>query len=145
MALQPVKHSTWPSNNYGTEKIYLEQCIIGQGAAAPIIQAASVNGGTAPPGAAEIVSITRTSAGLYVVTFADAYYARIYGDCAIDDTAGIGAYATVGNWQNLNTSTPAVCSIHAWNAAGTTPTDIPLNTVAMLVCVFKKSYTGSAA
>jgi hypothetical protein len=147
-----VKHTTYPTApSYGSERWYWEQAILGQGASAPLILTPSKTGlgnnvgANAQPCASEIASITRTSAGLYVVTLFDAYYAIAYAGADIDDSAGLGAYATVGNWTNLNTSTPTQFNLRTWNASGSTPTDIPLNTVCYIHVAFKKTWTGSAA
>lgn len=142
-----VKHTTYQGSNYGAERVYFEVCMIGQGASAPIVQSVLVNGGpgTVPPGSAEIVSVTRSGTGIYVVTFSDAYFARIYAAAEIDDTAQIGSYATVGSWTNLQTSNPATCTIVAYNASGAAKTDVPLNTQLMLHAAFKKTFTGAAA
>jgi hypothetical protein len=143
-----VRHSTYPTaQTYGADRYYLEATLVGQGASAPIIQAPSINGapGTAPPGSAEILTITRTSAGLYPITLADSYFAVIYASADLDDTAGIGAYATIGSWTNLNTANPAGFTLITWNASGAAKTDAPSNTLIRIAIAFKKNWTGASA
>ena len=130
--------------SFGLDRIYWEEAIVGQGAAAPIIQAPVLQSGS-PPGSALISGITRTSTGVYVVTLYQSFFARIYSSFDIDDSAGIGSYGTLGNWTNLNTNLPVTVTLRTWNASGSTPTDIPLNTTGMFAAAFKGSYTGSVA
>lgn len=150
MATVINKHTSYQSApSYGAERIYLEFTLLGQGSSAPIVLAPTSATPTTPQGSAEVQSITRTSAGIYVVTLYDTYYARIYSSCDIDDSGALGAYATIGNWTNLGclgTPTgPATFTLRTWNASGSTPTDIPNNTQAMCHFGFKKSFTGAAA
>lgn len=139
-----VRHTTYStSQTYGAERYYLEVTIVGKGSSAPVVKA--TNDATNPPCSAEIASIVRNSAGNYTITLYDAYYAVAYCSGDIDDTSALGAYATIGSWGNLQTSTPATFVLMTWNASGSTPTDIPNNTACRISIAFKKTYTGAAA
>jgi hypothetical protein len=130
--------------SYGFERVYWEQTIVGAGAAPPTIQAPASFAAN-PPGSALIAGITRTSTGVYVVTLQDAFFAVVGTGFDIDDSAGTGMYGTVGNWQNLQTSTPAAFTLRTWNASGAAPTDLPATVAGRFMFAFKKSYTGAVA
>jgi hypothetical protein len=146
MAALPVKHSAnATSMTYGADEYRLFFTIVAQAAAAPIV--AAVNDATNPPCAAEVNTITRTSAGLYVVTLYDCYYAVAYAGAEIDDTLALGNWATIGTWANLQTSTPATFNLNCWeNLAGTnTAYDPALGTAIRIALVLKKSPSGAKA
>lgn len=138
-----VKHSASPvSWTYGANRWYLEQTVVGAGASALVIK--TTTDATNPPCAAEVASITRSSTGVFVVTLMDAYYAVAFCSGDLDDTANDGAYATIGNWTNLQTSNPAVFTLYTRTAGGTLMD--PANGRSCRIAVaFKKSSTGAAA
>jgi hypothetical protein len=146
MAYQ-VNESTFTetAQSAGLMRRYIEQCIIGQGAAAPIVGTIA---GTQPPCTTEISILGRTSAGIYTCSMSSVYYARAYAAGDIDDTAGTGMYMTVGNWANLGClGTPTgltTFTLRSYNAGGT-PTDIPLGVSAFLSLAMKKEFSGAVA
>ena len=140
-----VKHTTTTvTQTYGFEKFNWSQVIVSAGSAGPPTVQLTTDA-TNPPCAAEIASITRTSAGIYVVTMYDAYYAVAFARAEIDDTAGLGLQATIGNWTNLQTATPATFTIYCWAAGGGSNVDPAATTAIRLSVIFKKSFTGAAA
>lgn len=122
---------------------YLHECLVSAGGANPPVVPA-INDPNNPPCAAEVVSITRTGTGVNVVTLADNYYAVAYAGADVDDSAGDGAYANVGNLTNLQTGTPFQFTLRTYTAGGT-PTDLAAGRRITLYFCFKKDFTGSAA
>ncbi|HEX7140045.1 MAG TPA: hypothetical protein VF219_19495 [Vicinamibacterales bacterium] len=139
-----VRHTAYSTSlSYGAERYYLEVTLQGAGGAALTVQA--TNDANNPPGSAEIASITRSSQGIFVCTLLDAYYAVIYASADLDDTANDGSYATIGNWTNLQTSTPATFTIRTWNASGGAKIDPAQGRAVRVAVAFKKTFTGQAA
>ena len=131
------------AHHYGSEVFYLSETIYGAGAAVPTIQ--GTKDANAPPCAAEIASLSRTSTGIYVVTLYDAYWAVAYCHAEVDDTAAGNLDCRISNWTNLQTATPATFTLRVYSPGGTTPADIPNATPCRIHVIFKKSYTGAKA
>lgn len=102
----------YPSWSTGIDKVYMDFELLGAGASALTIPA----GGA---GAAWVNTITRTSAGLFVVTLKDAWNKVLYKSADMDDTLNDGAYATCGTVLNEGTATPLSVQIFCRVAAGT--------------------------
>jgi hypothetical protein len=144
MATAPVRNNTQRlANRYGAGPHYLlDETILGAGAAAPTVPAI---GAAVPPCAIEIVSITRTSAGVYTLTFADNYYAIASWSVCIDDVNGATPCAGyLGQFANLGTGTPMTCVLTTYNSAFAA-TDMALGTPIRLSIAFKKDSSGAAA
>ena len=144
MAL-PVKNNTDAHGQwYGEGPHYiLAETLLGAGAAALTVPA--VSSATTPPCAIEVVSVSRTSTGIYVVTLADCYYAVAYCAAEVDDGASGNVDARISNWTNLQTSTPATFTIRTYVPGGTTPVDVAAAVAIRIFVVFKKDPTGAAA
>ena len=102
----------YPSQSTGLNKVYMEFELLGAGAAALTIP-------TAGGGSQWVQSVTRTSAGLFVVTLKDAWNKVLFKSVDLDDTLNDGAYATVGTVLNEGTATPLSFQIFTRIAAGT--------------------------
>ncbi len=83
MANRYLCPTSWSS---GTDRVYMDFELLGAGAAALTIPS---GGG----GSAWVQSITRTSAGLFVVTLKDAWNKVLFKSADLDDTLNDGAYA----------------------------------------------------
>lgn len=95
----------------GPNVVYAEFELLGGGAGNPL---------TLSTDAKLIVNtVTRSSAGVYVVTLKDAYTKLVYKSIDLDDTLNDGGYATCGSVTNEGTSTPIVFTIYTRAAAGT--------------------------
>ena len=94
----PNVFSTLPSQSLGLPRQYTEFYLVGNGSSAPLV--ANVVG-------SPIVSaISRTSAGVLVVTLASAVTDINYASADMDDSVNDGAYATIGSWANLAQAQP---------------------------------------
>lgn len=95
----------------------------------PMLQYQIKGGGTAAPTivyGANWISTATHAAGTnaIVVTLKDNINAFISATSDQQDTtAGIGAYATIGNVANAGTTTPLAFTIFTWAAAGSTLID----------------------
>lgn len=106
-----MANRTWyPTFSGGAGRIFLDFELIGAGAAPP----------TLSKDAAQVVSgVTRSGAGVYVVTLKDAYGYVIRKSAEPDDTLNDGAYATCSDITNAGTNTPLQFTIRTRNAGGT--------------------------
>jgi hypothetical protein len=100
----------YPSNSGALDRVYIDFELLGAGAAAL----------TLSTDAAQFVSgVTRSGAGIYVVTLKDAWSKIIYKSAEMDDTLNDGAYATCSDPTNESTATPLKFTIRTRAAAGT--------------------------
>ena|SRR5882724_6993211 len=102
----------YPAQSTGLDKVYMEFELLGAGASALTIP-------TGGAGAAWVNTVTRTSAGLFVVTLRDAWNKCLFKSVDMDDTLNDGAYATCGTVLNEGTATPLSFQIFTRIAAGT--------------------------
>lgn len=102
----------YPSQSTGLDKVYMEFELLGAGASTLTMP---TGGGGAP----WVNTITRTSAGLFVVTLKDAWNKVLFKSVDMDDTLNDGAYATCGTILNEGTATPLSFQIFTRVAAGT--------------------------
>lgn len=102
----------YPAQSNGVNKVYLEFELLGAGAAALTIPADG-------SGVNWVQSVSRSGAGVFVVTMKDAWNKVIYKSAEQDDTLNDGAYATIGNVTNEGTGTPLTFTIRTRIAAGT--------------------------
>lgn len=112
-----ANRTLYPSLSYGIGRVYISFELLGAGASAPTV---SVD-------AAQVVaSISRSSAGVYVVTFKDAFPKIARKSVELDDTLNDGGYATCGSLVNEGTALPLKMTIYTRAAAGTA-TELALN------------------
>lgn len=97
----------YPSQSYGSSRVYAEFFLLGNGASAPAY--ASVDGSDI---VSPTVAITRSSQGVYVVTLKDNFNKVVFASAEMDDTAADGAYATIGNIANEGTATPLALTVN---------------------------------
>ena len=98
----------YPSQSYGSSRVYCELELAGAGAAAP----------TYVTGADIVASITRSGVGVYVVTLKDSFNKVLYKAAELDDTLNDGGYATCSDVLNEGTATPIKFTIRTRSAAG---------------------------
>lgn len=102
----------YPSSSSGLNRVYMEFELLGAGAAALTIPAA---GGGAP----YVQSISRSGAGVYVITMKDAWNKVISKGAELDDTLNDGGYATMGAITNEGSALPLVFTVYTRAATGT--------------------------
>lgn len=106
-----ANRTLYPSQSYGSGRVYLEFQFQANGASQPALSA--VDGSDA------VASLNRTGVGVIVVTLKDSFNKVIYAGADIDDTLNDGAYATVSNVTNEGTSSALTFTVRTRNAAGT--------------------------
>ena len=106
-----MQRTLYPSQSYGSGRVYLEFQFQANGASQPALSTVD--------GADAVASLNRTGAGVIVVTLKDSFNKVIYAGADIDDTLNDGAYATVSNVTNEGTSSALTFTIRTRNAAGT--------------------------
>lgn len=105
-----MNRTLYPSQSYGANRVYMEFELKGAGAAALTLSTDAAN---------EVASVTRSGAGIYVVTLRDAFNKCIFKSADMDDTLNDGAYATVSDPLNEGTATAFSFTIRTRAAAGT--------------------------
>lgn len=105
-----ANRTLYPSLSFGAGRVYMDFEILGAGAAAPTLSTDA---------AQAVASISRSSAGVYVITLKDAYKKLIYKSADLDDTLNDGAYCTMSDTTNEGTSTPLTVTLRTRAAAGT--------------------------
>lgn len=118
----------YPSTGSGLNYVWLTFELLGAGASALTIPAA---GG----GANVVASVSRSSAGLFVVTLKDAWNKCLYKSADIDDTLNDGAYATCGTVLNEGTATPLSFQIFTRVAAGTVGDPAAARRIGVSLCM----------
>lgn len=101
----------YPSNSYGSSRVYAEFSFIANGAAAPDM--------TKVDGADIVASITRSATGTFLVKLKDTFNKVVGITSDLDDTPNDGAYATAGGVTNEATQTPIAFTVYTRAAAGT--------------------------
>ena len=86
-------------------------------------------------------SITRTGVGVFTVVLTDNFRYGITKFADLEDNAGTGAYATIGNETNVGTTLPLTYTIRTWAAAGTALETTGLR-VSVSICT-KNSLVGA--
>jgi hypothetical protein len=123
-----ANRSYYPSQGSGLNYVWLTFELAGAGASALTLPA----GG----GAANVVStVTRTSAGLFVVTLKDAWNKCLFKSADLDDTLNDGGYATVGTVLNEATATPLSFQIFVRAAAGTVADPAAARRIGVSLCM----------
>ena len=118
----------YPSQTSGLGQVFLNFELLGAGAAALTIPAA---GGGAP----WVTSVTRSGAGVFVVTLKDAWNKCLFKSADMDDTLNDGAYATVSDVTNEGTATPLVFTIRTRIAAGTAGDPAAARRIGVSLCL----------
>lgn len=101
----------YPSQNYGSGRVYCEFNFLSNNTSSPVL--------TSVDGADVVASLSRSGAGVIVVTLKDAFNKVITASADLDDTANDGSYATIGGITNEGTATPLSFTVRTRVAAGT--------------------------
>jgi hypothetical protein len=107
-----ANRALYPSWSTGLNRVYCEFELLGAGASALTIP---VDGG----GAAFVQSVSRSGAGVFVVTMKDAWSKVVSKGADLDDTLNDGGYATMGTVTNEGTALPLTFTVRIRAAAGT--------------------------
>ena len=107
-----ANRTLYPSNSSGLNQVFVNFELLGAGAAALTVPAAG--GGTS-----WVASVTRSGAGVFVVTLKDSWNKVLFKSVDMDDSLNDGAYATVGTTLNEGTALPISFTIYTRVAAGT--------------------------
>lgn len=118
----------YPSSTSGLNQVFLNFELLGAGAAALTIPAAGA-------GAPWVNTVTRTSAGLFVVTLKDAWNKCLFKCADMDDTLNDGAYATCGTVLNEGTATPLSFQIFTRVASGTIGDPAAARRISVSLCL----------
>ena len=101
--------STAPNaETYGVSRSYTEFYISSNGASSPSLATGNVvtGAGQNPVGTPLITAMSRTAAGVWLLTFGIAIPDILYASADMDDTANDGAYATIGSFTGLGQAQP---------------------------------------
>lgn len=116
----------YPSQSYGSSRVYAEFQFIGPGAGTSVASA-NIDG-------ADIVASIAHVGGTnkFTITLKDAFNKVIaHSADLVESTAGgAGNYASIGNFTNQGTNTPLSFNVYTWNAAGTAKND-PTDTIVV--------------
>ncbi|MCL2724783.1 MAG: hypothetical protein FWD69_10140 [Polyangiaceae bacterium] len=131
-----MNRTLYPSQSFGSSRIYLEFQFVAQGAGTSVPQ-------SAVDGANAVTSITHVAGtNKFTVNLQDTFNRLISISATVAEStaAGAGAYATAGNVRNEASQTPISFDVYTWNADGT-PLDDPTSTI-MLFVAFRNGYWG---
>ncbi len=109
----------YPSQSYGSSRVYLELQIVLAGAATSVALT-SVDGADAVASIAHVAGTNK-----WTLTLKDSFNKVIAHSAELKEVVagGSGDFATVGNFVNEGTASPLVFSIYTFNAAGTAQND----------------------
>jgi hypothetical protein len=123
-----ANRTTYPSASSGLNQVFLNFELLGAGAAPLTIPA----GGA---GASWVTSVTRTSAGLFVVTLKDSWNKCIFKSADMDDTLNDGSYASTGTVLNEGTATPLSFQIFTRIATGVITDPAAARRIGVSLCL----------
>lgn len=114
-----MNRTLYPSQSYGSSRVYAE-CRITLAGAATSVPVANVDGCDLIASIAHVAGTNK-----WTVTLKDTFNKVIAhaADLVEVVAGGSGDYATIGNVANEASSTPVSFALYAWNAAGTAQND----------------------
>lgn len=109
----------YPSQSYGTSRVYAEFKFVGPGAGTSVA-AANIDGCDLVASIAHVGGTNK-----FTITLKDPFNKVIsHSADIVESTAGgAGNYATAGNFTNEGTATPLVFNVYAFTAAGAARND----------------------